>query len=961
LKERKRFEEEIGELERLFTIGDYLISKDYDDPRDDPNQKGQNTGRIEFPSGEFLNIIKGAVGLYEEDYDPNNSGNPLLDTSGNNRNKRLSKHFTVEELTKFGEKKFLKSRIDTDMILRLERIREFIKKPIVIVKGYYSYKYLSNLFKKKLSNNEIRIQDKPHLGGLGVKFIVKGMSGIEIAKSILFSTNSYLLSNDKKMKIDIDDYAATFYVKQHDLAPTCSIKNGQRRDKTIAIFRQYWWLYTDIPTELIEKIRVKVLEPPIEEFMKDFVHYAIYQKSIRNEEIITDVLFYVLQYNQAYLDNEDSVTILDKNNKYVFPYWKNIRDNFVKPALSKTSIPDEQKGGQPETSKTGPIEADAKPENIKIDISGRYESYQGDKSFFGATLMINQAGKHIEAVLSPVFRPGEDATFERVSLRYSGDWNDKERSFILIDKKQRSTKSGDALHFKLLQRDSITLEMIGIGKNQKPKVEKYVRYSAVPVLMEPIVDNLKFGIPLRELQWQPLLTRQISHINMFFKNIPKLKSYLEKFYNQSFNFNKTPKQVQYDAAGEFFRAINEHLKKSNYGIHRSDHLISAFYLRALLSSTSLQLNLEQGNIQSSILFWLERMVSILETNRIQPAFLDSVKFYLGIDPGIGRQNIYRFKFNFKGGGPKNWGFGLLIFYGSVTIEKISEKKWENSLAPNGKVTYNCYIVMVSSGTDELDPRNSLDLDMREYEIEGKTNIEWLPTDFTGNMSLGFVDLSAEFGGVIEGTISHVVMTIYGNGLHKPIDLNFSDAGFDPKISGHPKRDRYGKKDKDSRPDLGIKLGQGWIGKGNLPVNAIIPSEKVKTDYMTNYESTKTVFFKFDSAILTDSARQALRVMCAHELPAFMNPFSKLKIVGYTDSKGKVDYNEKLSIYRATNTLKAIKEILTNTVSRTNFAISNPVAIGEGELDAKDKDKDEYRNLDRRKVIIFLNGRVVLRL
>ena len=53
---------------------------------------------VSFPSGETLPLAVGPEVGSEEYQDPSNSGNPLLDTSGAQRRKKLSKDFSVDEL-----------------------------------------------------------------------------------------------------------------------------------------------------------------------------------------------------------------------------------------------------------------------------------------------------------------------------------------------------------------------------------------------------------------------------------------------------------------------------------------------------------------------------------------------------------------------------------------------------------------------------------------------------------------------------------------------------------------------------------------------------------------------------------------------------------------------------------------------------------------------------------------------
>ncbi|MFC7075971.1 hypothetical protein [Haloarcula halophila] len=94
---------------------------------------GGTAEEVTFPSGATLPVVGGADArddnqwpLSEQHWDPNYSGNPLLDTSGDHREKQLSEHFTVGEYAQSGNTEFTRARIDPAFVRYLEQLREHV-------------------------------------------------------------------------------------------------------------------------------------------------------------------------------------------------------------------------------------------------------------------------------------------------------------------------------------------------------------------------------------------------------------------------------------------------------------------------------------------------------------------------------------------------------------------------------------------------------------------------------------------------------------------------------------------------------------------------------------------------------------------------------------------------------------------------------------------------------------------
>jgi outer membrane protein OmpA-like peptidoglycan-associated protein len=159
--------------------------------------------------------------------------------------------------------------------------------------------------------------------------------------------------------------------------------------------------------------------------------------------------------------------------------------------------------------------------------------------------------------------------------------------------------------------------------------------------------------------------------------------------------------------------------------------------------------------------------------------------------------------------------------------------------------------------------------------------------------------------------------------------------------------------------IDVNIGGYWgeIYDKKLPDRDYSEFKPVR-DYSTEYGLKHQTHFCLDSAILTAAARQALRIVCAKYLTLFTSDESKLVIKGYADTLGTNPHNDKLSNFRAFNTLSAIKDILGVKFPNNMEA----VAVGLGEIPAHlAGNLDQTPDPKWRRVDVFLNGHVVISL
>ena len=136
---------------------------------------------VRFPSGATLRVVARDAPAGSADYDPNRSGNPLLDTSGAERQKRLARNFKVAELAQSGGNAFARARIDPKLVACLQALRDALDRPVIVLSGYRPYLYNVDLYRSR-GQRPTRSQ---HSSGRAADVRVAGLSGIELARAAI--------------------------------------------------------------------------------------------------------------------------------------------------------------------------------------------------------------------------------------------------------------------------------------------------------------------------------------------------------------------------------------------------------------------------------------------------------------------------------------------------------------------------------------------------------------------------------------------------------------------------------------------------------------------------------------------------------------------------------------------------------------------------------------------------------
>lgn len=174
--EGEEFEDE-DRADQILEEGAYGLERDtFIEPEAPP------TDGVVFPSGQSLRVVAGyPEGKDEEFWDPTGSGNPLLDTGPEYKEKKLSTSFTVRELTTSGGVSAHVSRIDPKLVESLQQLRDHLGRSVTITSGYRSWKRNKGVYAKRNKKPTL----SQHCAGRGADIKIKGMNGLEIGKAAI--------------------------------------------------------------------------------------------------------------------------------------------------------------------------------------------------------------------------------------------------------------------------------------------------------------------------------------------------------------------------------------------------------------------------------------------------------------------------------------------------------------------------------------------------------------------------------------------------------------------------------------------------------------------------------------------------------------------------------------------------------------------------------------------------------
>jgi outer membrane protein OmpA-like peptidoglycan-associated protein len=623
----------------------------------------------------------------------------------------------------------------------------------------------------------------------------------------------------------------------------------------------------------------------------------------------------------AWYGRERGYCRLRKNEDAYIQIWRDIRKTMVRPRLALPSPPIPQRGGVACVSRGERRLAVPKPDRGGVDLTGRYEQHTGGTQARPAnpafTLRVNQAGRHLECVLSAVL-PARERAKSRDVYRLFGDLQ-ADGSFSLFNRTKPDW-------YGRLRRNERTKQLVvdGAGLVGGATADPLRLVAAGPTLMEQGLASLPAGNELvRRYEWYPLTQPQLAHL---FEHLraERVQPFLERYFSVEAGSRVTQREALNKAALHLERYLREVFADPRYGIHPIDVPLARFYARMLLTAN--QWTFKRS--QRSELDWIQIMLCVVARDEGWGR-LELIRKYLGISDQVCRraaagdgEHQYKVTLQVSGVAPF-----IHVYRGTVTIEKTSQPRW-----PKPEVFDITYGGLSAVPTFKV-----------EEALTGtaSSHFEWQPPDFPGTIMMAGGE--ASYGVSAQAGFMH----IHGSGYLPTLEVLFASAGLDP-----------GAVKPELKPSVNLSGSWGKIHPKPIPVVDYTTST-VKTDYTVTYRLTEDAHFCLDSALLTEDARQALRIMCANELVALMSPASRLTILGHTDRSAAKDYNLTLSALRAENTYQAIQDILGD---KLRIHQAQVLRSGRGEsLAEKDGRPDGERNPKYRRVDVILNARLVLTL
>lgn len=602
--------------------------------------------------------------------------------------------------------------------------------------------------------------------------------------------------------------------------------------------------------------------------------------------------------------------------------WRQIRDQMVRPAFAFAAQPD--KAG-PSVCVAGgkPRREPPRPDGPPFDVTGRYEDRAAVPKF---TLRVNQAGNHVEALMTEAVLPPSDPRGPRRgprrTWRFSGDL--------------RPGAGGGYVELFDRARPSVPVHLtpdpatgaLRIWESGTPGF-RAERVSLAPTMMEGALSGLDEKDLVRLHEWRPLAGHQVRHLHDRLRP-DALAPLLQKVFAVKGDLTAS-RLDRARATGELLRHLERIWDDPAHGIDEQDRDLARFYARTILTRGKWTLGYTR-----SVLDWLQFATERLVLDGAAPTSAFALTRLLGLaplarTPGRGMHS-YTVRMSMRGGSAFVGGYG-----GSLTVEKTSDGgAWRKGATER----FDFWVLGVEVGIG-LKPGKS---------ISGTVSVpfEWQPPDFPGTIAI--VKGEVSFGGVsAEAGFVH----IHGSGNLPVLEVLFTDLG--PDITLKPKPG-------GAKLDLKLSLGPaghlGKIRKKPFP-DVDYTTFTVRTDHAVAYGLTKDVHFCLDSASLSAEARQAVRVMCANELAAFVSPNTHLTINAHTDRSASPDYNRTLSALRAENTRQVIQDVLG---PKFGIAEGNVTLRGMGESEATAAGRpDGERNPKYRRVDVILDARLVLTL
>ena len=584
-----------------------------------------------------------------------------------------------------------------------------------------------------------------------------------------------------------------------------------------------------------------------------------------------------------------------------------------------------------------------------LDITGRYYTLNPP-----ATFVINQAGLHIEGVASSVLDASSTKSGDhRPVIEFQGDLQGTRWQWF---NRYRPSNFGQIA----ANRGRFFISQ-GVDAQDKT-VWELLRPIERPraTLIRPDDMDRAFDLTDRH-ELTPLTPRQTAFIRAVLD-----KTRLEQIFELYFNRGKRD-----EAMGFLIRRLVDTPDHASYerrleSFHDVDKPLVRRYAQHVLA---LQKWKSPRNVIRSHADWIQMMMD----RSLRPGASAGRDFerYLGLrfDPTRARldgEHTYEVTISLTGA-----SLILAGYVGTVQIEKTSGRTW--------KRTFDIELWGANAALTLFDAKIG-----STFKGAARSYLEWTENDVPGSVRMARASAS-----IAMDTASSQVgfMHVLGDESLPLLEVFFQDAGLGvPNINKILEEGAKGVFEKGVQkvpggglspqgvlgPDLGfsalfgsISPAGSWIERvrnAGKPPNVIDLSRDVKSDVSVARSLATQTHFCLGSDVLNEAAVQALRIVCARELPLLMSPQSFLTVIGHADTLGRGRYdNEGLSRRRAENVVQAMRNIL-----GARFRIPDDgkhirrIAAGDTAAAQESRNKPTASPKHRR-VQVFLNGVLVLTL
>ena len=924
----------------------------------------------------------------------------LYETTKKYRTSKVSEHFTAGDFAKAGTKTYDYARIHRDLVYELEKIRTFFNKAVNITTGYHeTYE----------DWDELEPIEENYAAGLAARIGIRGIPGPQLAKFAIFigerDTSISVGENDIILAVNQTNPIITSHIGEERRNKSVSRVTrelivdplqdyfdffiGERRSLLAKLDEQYVNLRTELMKEtphiFLGFRRSKAVADKILSEQQLMI-LDLYQNHLSAEWII-NLLFYSDYFNlhRTYLKLRDYYggmakpgvspeylavqeignilcpglkafrTRLNKHGTAIYPCATN-RDAIEIPIRVNSGKADEEvlrylnelvkettKGfKQIPRAQTKPVlganrkenHPDVpKPDRPKYDITGRYElkgkNYEAD---IGETLVINQTGIHFEGYHSFLLRPPKNN--ENPDLR---------KLYYRIHGRQEGDHFTGAYFeqfpghiITIISKDPRTLRVeFTFGKPEPYSVLEFEKTSSRSTHLSIDISDSSCPNLIRFHEWTPLLQRQIANLEKCFsgRGLKNLDQPLNAYYDATDVRRGEEHAKKIDDL--FKKAVND----PNSGVHPSDNVLAAHYISSLLAKDPW---VPDGQTRKLTRYdYLRTMVEEQQIRKNQDKVF-TIRQFLNLPDLSAERTQKRFTYNvsieLKGASLKA-GFGGGAYWGTLTIEKTAgDGRWKlDKDRKKNEVKFFVLTFGLAAGWGG------------NFVVKGKTEfadaVEWLPEHFSGWGKLVRGSLTASVSVVKAGGDGFFIICDRRVGTFRveflDTEWKFQKKALKPQLEGE------------------LSLFPIYIGDADEKTVAAIVATAIPKDYSLKYGLKRAIFHGHDSALLTDDARELLRIMCASELPVLEQDDVEITIQGYTDRMGTDKHNRDLSTYRTKNVKQAIRDIMGQKLRITDDKIKEePLgetrAAAEGDFDTKENPK--YRG-----VTVLINGRVTLKL